>query len=503
MGTLKKDIITIVDPGRVGIPAYNPPAAKPITYNGKTYQPTSSFGHWEIRTVSRQRITFQFVRDANFNETVSYPFTIQGGKIFLISATVETFRQPYWVAEFPRAAVPGIPSTTTLEYNLGWNSGAYSIDEVPENSSYQFQVPGGVSGVVTGINDAFNHQDPGYTNIDYGVYFTQGLYKVVENGAYKTGNATYLSADIFRIRRDGPEIIYSKNGSEFYRSTTLTTTNQTYLADASMFAGGDSVEQAAINANVFTSGSSTSQSSAKGTIQRQTAASATSRSNATAVPRIGNTLFMSASATSRSDALARAIGEDKAIGAATSASNATATGVATYMRSAGSFRPMRGLSSSEANFSYSEGFFRPLEGSAESQQVPQFAVSSGVMLGLDSFVEGLTGEVMSSAGSLPGLHGVNADYAYTYSETSMQPMTGEAAYLEPPDIAFAGALPTPRFSAHISRRVASGMYALLPQPIVTIHMGGIRAPLRSPGFSMSGQISNATIMRLRMEIGYA
>lgn len=126
--------------------------------------------------------------------------------------------------------------------NLGWNSSARTIDSITGDGTANFSPRIDITGAVIGLNEVFDSLTSNYQEISFGIYFTRGTYKVVEQGVLKTTALTYQANDIFSIARTSGEIFYSINNKVFYKSAI--TSIDELLIDCSLYAGGDAIYNA-------------------------------------------------------------------------------------------------------------------------------------------------------------------------------------------------------------------------------------------------------------------
>lgn len=129
------------------------------------------------------------------------------------------------------------PRTVVEEFGLGWNAGARSISELTGNGAATFQVPTSV-GVVVGFNEV--DEGAGYLEIEHGIYFRRRTFQVIERGVFKGSEATFTSADTFKIERIGGRVCYYKDSTLVY--TSLEPSTGSVFLDASMYSGGDTID---------------------------------------------------------------------------------------------------------------------------------------------------------------------------------------------------------------------------------------------------------------------
>lgn len=140
------------------------------------------------------------------------------------------------------APTVGTTEQTSYYYNLGWNSGARSNAFFTTDGYVQFTVLAGVSGVIAGLNDI--DADAGYSNINHAFYLTHGIARILENGVEKAYLGAYASGATFRIdRKFGVVTYYIDNVLKY---TSATPSAGTVFLDASLYAGGDTIDTPAV-----------------------------------------------------------------------------------------------------------------------------------------------------------------------------------------------------------------------------------------------------------------
>lgn len=168
----------------------------------------------------------------------------------------QTYTQTVWIAA--KAGTPPIPaqpaSASRSDLQLGWNSGAVSINPLTGDGEYQFSISSSAVGVVTGLAGAdFGGQ---YQKFTYALYFANGKFQVSENGVAIGAALSYTSSDVFSIVRVGTRVQYWQ-GSTLRYTSTISSSGYLY-ANASMYVAGDAVNNAAFVTSVATSFASTS-----------------------------------------------------------------------------------------------------------------------------------------------------------------------------------------------------------------------------------------------------
>lgn len=131
---------------------------------------------------------------------------------------------------------------TTYHPNLGWNSSARSVASALGDCTASFSVRVDAVGVVAGLNEVTDSSGSDYFEISYGINFFSGSYRVIEQSVIKTGAFPFIDTDVFSVSRSVDVITYLKNGAVFYTSSA--SSSEELLLDASLYAGGDAINDA-------------------------------------------------------------------------------------------------------------------------------------------------------------------------------------------------------------------------------------------------------------------
>lgn len=449
-GALKKDIYTTYTPGSPGVPGTPGSPARPAVpghYEWQTVhhsysgQPEYTY-HWFVGGTAYHSTNFASIPAGatGVTSTVRSPLDLLSALVGRTLGATEAHYSdtrglvtipPYapmlmilsWTSPWidvleqvlvpatpavpavpPTPGVPGTPGTMARDFNIGWNAGARSIASASTDCAYTFSVDPVAVGIVTGLNDS--DLDTGFNEIDFGLYCAHGAARVYENGVGKTAAVPFNVEDTFVIQRRGRTVTYAKNGVVFYTSTK--SSSGEVFADASMFMGGDTINDAmfgaltpatrsAGNLRPLTGTSGRAYRGADGALQPLTGG-AYGSPPAGYVPPVGGEPHP---------------GDD-------------AGGyVPPSIYSAGRLQPLTG--SGGGAYAGSEASMAPLTGhSSGSDLVPDYAISSGSLSYLNGASTGLTGEVAEAEAELSPLWGVSSDHLYGTSSASMEPMTGFA-----------------------------------------------------------------------------
>lgn len=142
-----------------------------------------------------------------------------------------------------------------------WDAGATSDSLLKGNGYFSFEVPTATVNIVVGLND----EDLGtsYSEIDHGLQFARGTFRVIENGITLTPYVAYAEGDAFRVARIDGVVYYIRDaqdgdafmgipGTVVYTSTKASSGD--VFLDAAMFTPGDSIYDASLTGLSGTSG---------------------------------------------------------------------------------------------------------------------------------------------------------------------------------------------------------------------------------------------------------
>lgn len=379
MTRLVKDTAFTFIPGTAGSPGYPGTASTPA-YCTTVTTPGSSGGFYE--TVH----TGEYYNDNGILRERIYVIFVSTGPATAPTSTTVCY--PATSGTPPTAGTPGTASQLIADYKLGWNAGAISIAAQAGDCLLSLQVSPSSVGVVAGLNNA--NEGAGYTEIDYGFYFTHGKAAVYELGVSKQTPITFISTDVFKVQRLGLFVRYLKNDTVLYTSTVQST--GVLLADASLYSGGDAITAASFGGT--TTAAWDSNSSATGSL------SALDGSG-------GNKLYT--------------VSYGAMLPIAGSVTIHAHTGVI------GSMQPLAGTSANKL-YTASIGGLLPLAGEASTGLLqPSYTLAYGALVPMLGSSRVLTGEVSSSSSAISGLAGLAANRPYTESRGGLLPVSGYSA----------------------------------------------------------------------------
>lgn len=291
----------------------------------------------------------------------------------------------------PRPARPRIPkraptpSQTLIDYQIGWNARAHSVEPMEGYGSFKFKVSRNTNGAIVGLTDT--PQNKGYRDIRYGFLIEAGVVSVIENGVKGTSFGANPNAEL-RIARSSGRILYSIGGQVV--RVRENSPDPMYLT-AALYIGNDSVEDAALEGYAAAFGE-----------MRPMAGYA------------GDALYN------------YAIGVSQVM---TGSAGSYATGSAV-----GSFQKMTGVAADASGYATSSGSFLPMTGEAESYDIaPTYAFADGEMFMMTGAAEGVMHITGQSNGSLLPLIGLSSELAYAQGIGSFEAMTGSSDSYEGPD----------------------------------------------------------------------
>jgi hypothetical protein len=246
MTTLTKDFLA-ANPGRPGVPAtpaITTPGIPPIP-------PTPAYCVDQVTTVPG--VSYIYVTDPGNPLTGRPPgvivIPVPGPPVNVITHVCH--EAVPGVPGVPGTVIPGLPAVpgvppTPADYNAGWSGAARSVGTLTADGQFEFSVPQGVVGVVTG----FNTEDvgTGYGEIQHGIRCESGVFRVIESGAHRTDGASYTTSSVFTIARTGTLVRYFHEGVLVYTSTIPSV--GTVFADASLYMGEDKIIDASLTASV-------------------------------------------------------------------------------------------------------------------------------------------------------------------------------------------------------------------------------------------------------------
>jgi len=506
MTTLKKRISTTYDPGSPGVAASPGRAARAAYTVAVVSYVTYPTGYW-------------VQSDSKSVGASSYAFFQTGTKTVQVTTYVT---YPATEAVAPTAGVAATPAQFVSDYNIGWNAGARSVGSIAADGRLEFKPSASARGIVVGLDKT----DSGTTvaEIDFGLYVTEGKFKVIEKGIDKTSYAGFASGDVLSVQRRGTAISYYRNEALVYASETASTGE--LIADCSLYYGGDTIVDADFStaviygdvyaemeleaAAVYASGSASETQAGPETsgaefVLQCITAKASDKSYASSLASLEGVETVAHGAIMRSE-FAETIEEltssgfgHIAVGAVVSMEAATALGSdKTYASSTASLR------------------FLTAEASASGLD-PTYALANPATAYLTTAGIGLTGEIGGAGVMLKNLKSLAADHPYGEGVVSLYEMNAEAGETIEVDgtcgaamgayalhatgkaldaNAFDGELAysfTGRFGA--SAKLEGTAFSLTTTGTTTI-VG--RAKLGSPGFTltasgMSGAIGKATL----------
>lgn len=179
------------------------------------------------------------------------------------------------IATFPEAEVEGRPggrtfkikpkSTNNSSYNIcwddivglqangnslkktnttsWWNSGAASMGKLPSGKNGWIEMTVSETNTYRMFGLSQTNVNATWDSIEYNFYLMiGGNIKIYEKGVFKTNGGTYKIGDRIKVERSGNKILYKKNGTVIYSSTT--NPNVSLIADVSMYTPNGTITNA-------------------------------------------------------------------------------------------------------------------------------------------------------------------------------------------------------------------------------------------------------------------
>jgi hypothetical protein len=133
------------------------------------------------------------------------------------------------------AAKPTIPNSITVEYNIGWNSYAVSVESLPGDGTAFFGASAGALGAYAGL---VNILAPNWGDFSHAVLFSHNVATVYESGVAGVSLGPYLNTDVFAIRRINGQVEYIKN-TVVVATSSVYSSGEAYLGTM-LYSAGDS-----------------------------------------------------------------------------------------------------------------------------------------------------------------------------------------------------------------------------------------------------------------------
>ncbi len=129
-----------------------------------------------------------------------------------------------------------------------WNSGAASTGKLPSGQNGWIEMTASETNTYRMFGLSQTNTNETWNTIDYNFYLmVNGNIKIYEKGIFKTNGGTYKIGDKIRVERSGNKILYKKNGTIIYSSTT--NPNISLMADVSMYTPNGTITNAKASFN--------------------------------------------------------------------------------------------------------------------------------------------------------------------------------------------------------------------------------------------------------------
>jgi len=161
---------------------------------------------------------------------------------------------PTYATIYRREWVPPVPPTAAsirIIGSVGWTGGAHSIGTLAADGALSFEVPVGTTGVVCGLSDSDG--GAGYREILYGLYCQHGSAQAISRGQPLGQPVSYSDGTVLSIARTNGLILYMVGGYVAHATSEAPGFGGIALiADASLYAGNDSVVDAQFSGSIPT-----------------------------------------------------------------------------------------------------------------------------------------------------------------------------------------------------------------------------------------------------------
>ena len=127
--------------------------------------------------------------------------------------------------------------------SASWDAGAVSTKGIVSVDGY-VEFVGEETGTSRMVGLSRGQTDAGYQDIDYAVYLAGGSLLVYEAGVYRGYFGVWASGDRLRVGVESGQVVYRRNGEEFYRSPVPP--SYPLLVDASLANHGATVKDAVL-----------------------------------------------------------------------------------------------------------------------------------------------------------------------------------------------------------------------------------------------------------------
>jgi hypothetical protein len=132
----------------------------------------------------------------------------------------------------------------------GWNAGAVSSKAIASGDGFaELSASELTTKRFFGLNKGNN--DPGYGDIDFGLYLNLGELRVYENGAERAIVGSYATGDSLRVAVEGGVVKYRKNGALLYSSPVAPA--YPLLVDSSLYTTGATLNDVVLSGTLVDS----------------------------------------------------------------------------------------------------------------------------------------------------------------------------------------------------------------------------------------------------------
>lgn len=330
-------------------------------------------------------------------------------------------------------------TTTTNGYydevnDMAWNAGGIAVEAVILGGGYSFVPSPGIIGVVTGLTNPEDADGFSYMGMKYAFYFNRDTFKVIESGSFPlmdnqgtpAGELPYVDGDVFYIRKSENMVRYYVNGILIH--TTEETMRDNMAVDLSVYASGDQINDFNVSYTVDMCGQADGSSYSIGSINIGTGTRNMSGGSAGSADYDPVCAKVKYALCGQSDGKAvnragMSVGHDIPLSGIS-----YGTSTANYCQSDWyinvKLEPLDALASDYA-YTESDTSLEPLDTHAESGLLtPQYASSNGLLVPIYGAGTMSSTLLMQVDGTLEPLDSLAADRPYAEVDESLAPITG-------------------------------------------------------------------------------
>ena len=376
----------------------------------ETYELVAGFPEeWYAGTIEKALASDRY--NLSYNYGGGFGFVILYPEDVIVTST------PYTIAGYYKDVYPA--PYEVEEPALGWDAAGISREAFDDNGTVTFKVDANSTGVVVGLNAIDGGEKVDYTDFHHSFIARRGSYSIVEGYAILPVSTPFTSTDVFKIERFNGNIRYSVN--DILVRETVSTTSETMYLDVSLYASGDTVNDATIVNDADTD------------LIALTTLASTSTLGQSGNITIDNNVIVGSTSFDSSSSLDISYTDNLFV--QTFDSTSSLSGLPQGVNGGtgdGSFEPLTSIAS-EGVYAEGQASFEPLTGSAGYGTIAvQVAIGQASMLPVMAYATGLNGQDnIASEQLIPYFESMAADKAYAEAIGFMEPIDSHSGELFP------------------------------------------------------------------------